>query len=32
MSHATPPWQNAELGKIITKESMKAYFSTQVAQ
>ena len=32
MSHATPPWQNAELGKIITKESMKAYFCTQVAQ
>ena len=30
MSHATPPWQNAEMGKIITKESMKSYFSTQI--
>ena len=31
MTHSTAPWQNAELGQIITKDSMKAYFSTQIA-
>ena len=30
MSHLTLPWKNAELGGIITKESMKAFFLTQV--
>ena len=30
MSHATKPWQDAELGSIISKESMKAYFATQI--
>ena len=30
MSHATKPWQDAELGKIISKDSMKAYFATQI--
>ena len=30
MSHATAPWRDAELGKIISKDSMKTYFATQV--
>ncbi len=30
MSHATKPWQDAELGKIISKDSMKEYFATQI--
>ena len=30
MSHATKPWQDAELGSIISKDSMKAYFATQI--
>ena len=30
MSHATTPWRDAELGKIISKDSMKTYFATQV--
>ena len=30
MSHATKPWQDAELGSIISKESMKAYFAKQI--
>ena len=30
MSHATAPWRDAELGRIISKDSMKTYFATQV--
>ena len=30
LSHQTPPWRDAELGQVITKDSMRRYFSTQV--
>lgn len=32
MTHQTPPWSNTQRNGIITKDSMKAYFSTQVEE
>lgn len=32
MTHQTPPWKDTERNGIISKESMKAYFSTRVTE
>ena len=32
LTHATPPWKNTPRNGIITKESMRAFFATQVVQ
>ena len=32
MTHQTPPWKNASRNGIISKESMKEYFSTRVVE
>lgn len=32
MTHQTLPWKNAKRNEIISKESMKAYFSTRIVE
>ena len=32
MTHATPPWKDTPRNSIISKESMKAFFATQIVQ